>query len=146
MPMPRGTHKNHAKGPSHYLWKGDKAGYGAVHKWVARVKGRPQKCEECGKTDATVYHWANLSGKYLRIVEDWKRLCVPCHRKHDKLAYQNGKAHKDNTSGYKGVYYRPLNTLKKWEARATPNGKTKSLGYYTTAEEAHEARLKYLNS
>lgn len=30
------------------------------------------------------FQWANISGEYLRIVSDWKQLCVKCHKKFDK--------------------------------------------------------------
>jgi hypothetical protein len=30
-----------------------------------------------------MYHWANISGTYERLREDWLRLCVPCHKKYD---------------------------------------------------------------
>lgn len=65
-------------------WKGEKASYHAVHAWVYRHRGRPQKCEHCGTTEDRAYHWANKSKKYKRELSDWIRLCVPCHSKHDK--------------------------------------------------------------
>lgn len=64
-------------------WKGDKASYYAVHAWVARHRGRPQKCEHCGTTEKKKYQWANKSHEYKRDLNDWIRLCVPCHKKYD---------------------------------------------------------------
>ena len=64
-------------------WKGENASYYAIHAWVARHRGRPQKCEHCGTTKFRRYHWANKSRKYKRELSDWIRLCVPCHRKYD---------------------------------------------------------------
>lgn len=64
-------------------WKGDKAGYTAIHDWVYIHLGTPKKCEGCDTKTAKKYEWANLSGKYERIASDWKRLCTSCHRKHD---------------------------------------------------------------
>ena len=29
------------------------------------------------------YHWANVSGKYLRDISDWIQLCVKCHKQFD---------------------------------------------------------------
>ena len=46
----------------------------------------------------------------------------------------------DNTSGYKGVYYR--HRLKKWQAMISVNGKRKTLGHYSTPELAYEAYKK----
>lgn len=65
------------------LWKGEKTKYPGVHKSLNTIYGKPQYCEMCGTTVDRMYHWANISGKYLRVREDWKRLCVPCHCKFD---------------------------------------------------------------
>ncbi len=70
----------------HPKWKGDFVGYFGVHDWISKHFGQPTKCEVCGMDDATrKYHWANLSGKYLRDRNDFKRMCVSCHRKYDNL-------------------------------------------------------------
>ena len=50
---------------------------------------------------------------------------------------QNRKIHKNNTSGFKGVYWRARE--KKWIARIRANGKTRDLGYFSTPQAAHEA-------
>jgi len=71
------------KGKNHYRYKGDKVGYKALHAWVNRVHGSPNKCEKCGDTSKRKYEWANKSGLYKRDIKDWVRLCVPCHRKFD---------------------------------------------------------------
>ena len=81
------------KGENHTLWKGDKAGYRAKHTWIERKLGKPDKCEECG-TDGLKGHaiqWANISGKYKRIISDWKRLCSKCHGHFDKEKRQSKK-------------------------------------------------------
>lgn len=67
-------------------WKGKYAGYGAKHSWIYRILGKPGTCEECGlnKLTGRKINWANKSGKYLRDVSDWKRLCLKCHRKFDR--------------------------------------------------------------
>lgn len=62
---------------------GGSFGYDALHTWVYRHKGRPNKCEHCGTTEKRKYHWVNLSGKYKRNLDDWIRLCVSCHKKMD---------------------------------------------------------------
>jgi len=49
----------------------------------------------------------------------------------------NEKRRKDNTSGFKGA--KPHGT--KWQARIKIYGVRKSLGYYDTPEEAHEAYM-----
>lgn len=78
-----GVHKKD-RGEKSVHWKGEDALYGTKHDWVYSRKGSPQKCEHCGTTEKRMYHWANISGKYLRDLSDWKRLCVPCHSKFDK--------------------------------------------------------------
>lgn len=47
----------------------------------------------------------------------------------------NAAIHKDNKSGYKGVSYQI--DRDKWRARICVNGKSVTLGYYGTREEAH---------
>jgi len=78
------SNRNHArKGIDHPLWKDDKAGYSALHYWIARELGKPKECDECGFTSDNnrQFHWANISGDYLRDIDDWERLCVRCHMK-----------------------------------------------------------------
>lgn len=68
-------------GAKHHLWIGDDIGYRGLHKWVQRHKGPAcnQKCD-CGKQAA---HWANVSGKYLRELDDYEAMCVSCHHRYD---------------------------------------------------------------
>lgn len=72
-------------GAKNHLWRGDKVGYRALHEWVERHLGLPTRCEQCGKDGlrSRNIHWANKSGKYLRELTDWLRLCVPCHKAYD---------------------------------------------------------------
>jgi len=69
----------------HYLWKGDNAGYGAIHGWIKRVLGRPNKCEKCGleSDNKNMIQWANKDHKYKRDISDWMRLCAKCHTHYD---------------------------------------------------------------
>ena len=69
----------------HHAWKGDDVGYASLHDWVYSRLGRPTICEHCGKSGLSgrQIHWANKSGKYLRDVSDWLRLCVKCHKAYD---------------------------------------------------------------
>ena len=57
----------------------------------------------------------------------------------------NQAAHKDNTSGFKGVSYLP-NRKKPWRATIMCRGKWKFLGYYDTPEAAHAAYLSAAQS
>lgn len=74
--------KPNAAGEKSIRWRGAEVGYGGLHQWVYRVKGRPKACEHCGKSDG-ILHWANRSGEYLRDADDWITLCPKCHKDHD---------------------------------------------------------------
>ena len=52
----------------------------------------------------------------------------------------NAGLRKINTSGYKGVHYQN----KKWVARVKRNNKEYYIGYFNTPEEAHQARVKFI--
>lgn len=75
-------------GTENYQWKGEHASYSSVHKWVSKYRGKPHFCEHCKKTDLShrSYNWANKSHQYKRDLEDWIRLCIPCHKKYDAFA------------------------------------------------------------
>lgn len=65
-------------------WAGDKIQYRGIHNWIVRLLGKPNKCVDCGKIGYGHHmHWANISGRYLRDIEDWMRLCAMCHSKFD---------------------------------------------------------------
>lgn len=67
-----------------WLIKPDSSPYARFHSRVRKAKGSPHKCELCGEDDQEKkYDWANLSGKY-EDPDDYKRMCIPCHRKYDK--------------------------------------------------------------
>lgn len=79
----RGTVKRNQRGEANHSWRGDAAGYKAVHLRVAAERGKPSECSECGRTDdGTRYEWANLTGNY-HDTSDYARMCVPCHRRYD---------------------------------------------------------------
>lgn len=65
-------------------WKGKRVGYHGLHKWIASIMGKPERCSMCGTTDPKKkYQWANISGRYLRDVNDFMRVCRSCHAKYD---------------------------------------------------------------
>jgi hypothetical protein len=73
-------------GKDHWKWAGDDVKYDGVHKWIKRVLGKPDKCQDCGDTSQRKYEWANISRKYYRDASDWKSLCRPCHHKFDSIS------------------------------------------------------------
>lgn len=68
-------------------WAGTTTAYKNLHRIIGNNYGRPLVCDDCGDTGAKRYEWANISGRYLLKREDWKRLCVKCHRALDKASY-----------------------------------------------------------
>jgi len=67
-------------------WKGENVCYRTKHIWIENKLGKPNFCEHCrnGKLKHRQYHWANISRKYKRNLNDWKRLCVKCHKAYDR--------------------------------------------------------------
>lgn len=65
-------------GERHGRWKGDAAGYHAIHKWIYRNKPRTGSCANCGVAGKRT-EFANVSGKYRRDVNDFRELCPSCH-------------------------------------------------------------------
>jgi hypothetical protein len=82
----QGKHQPQTAGVKNLNWKGDFVSYRALHKWVARWKGKPNKCELCGLVDENHrrFHWANKDHEYKRSLDDYMRLCVSCHKLYDK--------------------------------------------------------------
>jgi hypothetical protein len=77
--------KRNQRGDDNDSWKGNEAGYAAMHKRIEALNGRPRKCEHCGTTDLRKsYDWANLTGRY-EDPQDYRRLCRSCHFKMDKI-------------------------------------------------------------
>lgn len=60
--------------------------YKSVHHWIKKALGRPCECWGCDKKGGSPrqYNWANADHQYQRIVSEWFRLCVTCHRYYDK--------------------------------------------------------------
>jgi hypothetical protein len=75
--------KRDQKGENNSSWKGSKATYAAYHYRVRSVKGKADRCDECGRNDGGItYDWANQTGKY-EDVNDYKMMCRSCHFKKD---------------------------------------------------------------
>ena len=81
----RACRTSYALDERHPRWKGDAAGYSALHRWLASRLGKPERCEHCGETGlkAQAIHWASKSRKCLRDESDWLRLCAQCHWNYD---------------------------------------------------------------
>lgn len=89
--------ENFPQGKDHHLWKGSSASYITQHQWIQRNYGKASKCEDCSTTKAKRYHWANISGRYLRKISDYKQLCVSCHLKFDHSNKHGDKCRRGHT-------------------------------------------------
>lgn len=69
-------------GSNHPQWKGDKAGYQAIHIWIRKHLKRKGECARCNRHGYTEF--ANISGEYLRDVDDYIELCRTCHKEFDR--------------------------------------------------------------
>ena len=78
----RGNPRLSHRGASNPSWKGDDVGMIALHAWLQRWWPKAGICDECGSTRPTEY--ANISGKYRRSRDDFRELCIPCHRTYDQ--------------------------------------------------------------
>jgi len=82
--------KPHPIGKDHHEWKGINASYSAIHRYIKRQLGIPEKCEHCDKNNKSLVdgrrsiHWANIDHKYKRNIGDWIALCAMCHGAYDK--------------------------------------------------------------
>jgi len=63
------------------MWKGDKAGLGALHAWVRRHKQKSKLCECC--QEKPPFDLANISQEYKRDITDYEWLCRKCHMTKD---------------------------------------------------------------
>lgn len=72
-------------GEKNNQWKGEKAGYGPLHRWLRVKYGKPNKCEsENCKKISIRFSYALIKGReYSRNREDYKMLCQSCHSKYD---------------------------------------------------------------
>lgn len=82
LPERRSAIKRNQFGAANSSWKGDEAGYQALHLRVDSARGKPMRCDWCEDTSGSRYEWANLTGDYTNVW-DFVRLCVSCHRKYD---------------------------------------------------------------
>lgn len=65
------------RGSKNGQWKGDNVSYKSLHEWVKNHTPKPSFCQICGIKPP--YDLANISGKYLRDLNDWQYLCRRCH-------------------------------------------------------------------
>lgn len=75
--------KKGSLGEKSKAWKGDNVGYGGLHGWIRSQKGKPTFCENDSTHKSKRYEWSSISRKYTRDLNDYRSLCLKCHRKYD---------------------------------------------------------------
>lgn len=81
LPERRPAAKRDQSGAKNHMWKGDAAGYQALHLRVEASRGKPRKCAMCARTSGR-FEWANMTGNYADVW-DYMRLCQKCHAAYD---------------------------------------------------------------
>lgn len=74
-----------AYGRDNPAWKGKGVGYISLHGWVKRYLGKADHCSFDSTHVSHHFEWANISGAYLRSLDDWAQLCIKCHRDYDMI-------------------------------------------------------------
>lgn len=88
-PWNKGKKCYYQRGENNNNWKGDNVSYFGLHSWLKRHKFRPKECEFCKKEGKRI-EFANISGNYLRDVDDYFSLCTSCHIKFDRYKLSHG--------------------------------------------------------
>lgn len=90
-------------------WKGDKVKYVSMHMYIHYHYGKADCCESdmCISDNPKNFEWANLSGTYNRDIKDWKKLCIPCHKKMDWLRRYGNKCRKGHSRTEENIYKEP---------------------------------------
>lgn len=68
-------------GENNCRWRGNDAGYKAIHQWVRKYKPKTDNCEFCGKNKKLVL--SSKTHKYTRNLDEYLWLCNTCHRNFD---------------------------------------------------------------
>ena len=79
-------------GTDHYAWKGDEAGYQALHHRILAARGKADHCEWREQTGckSRKYEWAHIHGTGAGNPENYISLCKTCHASYDE---QIGSGH-----------------------------------------------------
>lgn len=69
----------------HWSWKGDKASYSAVHKWLVKNYGPASKCENktCLKKSQKFQYALKHNCNYIHNRNSFGMLCISCHKYYD---------------------------------------------------------------
>jgi endogenous inhibitor of DNA gyrase (YacG/DUF329 family) len=73
---------NRQKGEKNSSWKGEQAGYSALHRYL-RDHFTKQNCDSCGVIYERLEFALKKGRRYTRNIEDYLILCSFCHIKYD---------------------------------------------------------------
>jgi len=80
---------HHIRAQHPVWWKGDDAGYRALHTYLQKHSPKTGVCEECGAAGTTDY--ALIKGRvYSRERSDYRELCRGCHMIYDQVVGMDG--------------------------------------------------------
>lgn len=139
-------------GENNPTWKGDEAGYAAIHNWVRRRKPKPQLCEKCKVKPPQ--ELSNISQQYKRDVEDFWWLCKTCHAEFDGYNKKGhkGKDYKESIGESNGraklnnkKVYEIKELLRKGELTKTEIAKMYDVSLYPISAIARGKLWKHLN-
>ena len=131
------------------IWRGMKKRTTNIHNQAyPRYGGRGITiCDEWKNDFMSFYNWAILNGyseelSIDRIDNDGNYEPSNCRWATRTIQSRNQRIHKNNTSGYKGVYY--LKANKKFKAQIRVNNKSIHLGVFPTPVEGAIAYNNYI--
>ena len=104
-------------------------------------------CEEWKNNAKAFYDWAMANGysdelSIDRIDNNGNYCPENCRWTTNTIQCRNRRIRKDNTSGYKGVFFRK--DINKYKAQIYVNNKNRSLGHFQTVEEGAIAYNNYI--
>jgi len=85
----RGTKTEFKKGMTPWNDQGNDVEYRGIHSFISRKLGKAKSCLICGSLGGKKgCHWADLTHKYIKELENFMSLCPSCYGKWDsgKLA------------------------------------------------------------
>lgn len=120
--MPRAG--NYPRGENHPAWRGQQAGYHAMHRRVRLLRGDPTSC--VFGCSAKRYEWASMTGCY-GDPNDYAQMCASCHKRFDHTVFRMQdndpwpRPHKPRKPGGTPYAQRGLASVK-WPGTARPTG------------------------
>lgn len=100
----RGQERPWTRGANAPTWRGDDAGYDAMHRWLNQWHPKSGICENCGITGRrTHYAFLHHPERHTRNREDYRELCTSCHKRFDghtsEQGFRNGGWEKRRAKG-----------------------------------------------